>query len=109
VASNDGVDDESKGECGNWDYSDSKRCHTPEFLLCVSGENKVPPRTVNATEDGAEGNQEQDVVPLAMSVDWNVERRDVHVGSGEGICSSQQVIKSGIGGERKRNERRKEK
>jgi hypothetical protein len=74
----------AKRECGNWDYSDSQRCDTPEFLLCVSGERKVPPRTVNATEDDAKGNQEQDVVPLGISMLWNVERGDVRVVRGEG-------------------------
>ena len=75
---------DNEGQYDDWDYSDRQRCNTPEFLLYISGERKVPPRTVNTTEDGAKCHQEQDVVPYGISVIWNVECRDVRVIRGEG-------------------------
>lgn len=84
AARDNGVDDEREGECDNWDYGNSQRCDSPEFLLCVSGEKKVPPRTVDATEGGAKGNQKEDVIPLGIPMVWDVERRDVRVVRGEG-------------------------
>jgi len=75
--------DDGDRECGDRGYSDSQGCNTPEFLLCVSGERKVPPRTMNATKCDAKGNQEKDVEPLGESMLWNVVRWDVLVVRGE--------------------------
>ena len=71
-------------ECGDWDYCDSERCDAPEFLFCVSGEWKVPTSTVNGTENGAKGKQEQGVEVMGISMLWDVERRDVCGVNGEG-------------------------
>jgi len=72
-----GEDNETEGDCSNGKYSDNQRSDVPELLFCVSGERKVPSCTMNATEDGAKGDQERIVEQLGISVFWDVERRDV--------------------------------
>lgn len=80
----DNEGDEGGGQRSDWDNGDSERGDAPEFLSCVSGERKIPPCTMNGTEGGGKGNQEQDVQVLGISVLWNVERGDVGGISREG-------------------------
>src|SRR6266511_3555373 len=70
-------EDENEGGCSNWENGDSNGGDTPEYLFCVSGEKKMPACTMNATEEGAKRNEEQDLHVLGISMFWNVERRDV--------------------------------
>jgi len=70
----------------NWDYSnrkngDDNRGDAPELLF---SKREIPPCTMNATEDGAEGQQEQGVQVLGILVPRNVKRRDVCGVSREG-------------------------
>ena len=66
---------------------DGKRSDTPELLLCVSGERKVPSCTMNATEDDRKGHHEEGVRELGIFVTstlWNIYCRNVLGGSREG-------------------------
>jgi len=105
-----GEDDDDEGECHNWDCSDSQTCKTPEFLLCIIGERKVPTETVDTTKDDAKAEQEQDVVhPAMLMMLWSVERGDVRLVWGEGrwICLYY-VHNSRKEGEGKCDDRKKE-
>ena len=48
-----------------------------KLLFRVSGEKRVPSCTMNCTEDGAKGHQEQGVQILRKSMAWDIERRNV--------------------------------
>ena len=55
-------EDDSEGRgYTNWLNGDSSGGDAPEILFCVSGERKIPPCTMNATEDGAKDKQGQGV------------------------------------------------
>ena len=49
------------GACTNWINGDSNGGDAPELLFSISGERKIPPCTMNATEDGAKDKQKQEV------------------------------------------------
>ena len=50
-----GEDNETEGDCTNWDNGDSKGGDAPESLFCGGVERKIPPCTVNAPENSAKG------------------------------------------------------
>ena len=87
-------DDAADDGGSDWDSArkdgNSKRSDTPEVLLGVSWERTVPSYTMNATEDGAEDQQEHDG-PHIMLRARGIERRNVR-----GVCrkgsSHQQII-----------------
>jgi len=84
----DAHDEVSDVAYANRDNSDNERCDMPEFPFCVSGKRKVPPSTVNCTEEGTKNNKGQAVPvvgPLGISKFWNIECRDVRSVSWEGI------------------------
>jgi len=70
--SNEGFEDEEHGDENDWNDDDGERRGMPEFLFYVSGEKKVPPCTMNATEDGCKGRHEQGVQVLGMVMLWNI-------------------------------------
>jgi len=78
------IDDEGDGEYSNWDNGDSEGGDTPKFLFCISGERKIPPCTMDSTEEGAKSNEEEGMKVRGISVSWNVEGRDVCGATGEG-------------------------
>jgi len=82
--SDDEDDGEREGHHANRDNGDSEGSGMPEFLFYVSGERKVPPCTVNPTEDCAKSHQEEDVEVPGILMRWNVKRRNVCGFSGEG-------------------------
>ena len=58
----DDIEDDNEGgggdgACTNWINGDSNGGDAPELLLGISGERKIPPCTMNATEDGAKDKQ----------------------------------------------------
>ena len=59
----DNEDNEGDGDgvCTNWRNGDNNGGDAPELLFSISGERKIPPCTMNATEDGAKDKQKEEV------------------------------------------------
>ena len=70
-------EEETDRDCDDWKDGDSERGDTPENLLGVRGERKVPSCTMNATENGAKNQQEEEVPVQVILVKWSIERRNV--------------------------------
>ena len=61
-------DSEGKGYTKRMN-GDSNGGEAPELLFCVSGERKIPPCTMNATEDGTKDKQRQEVGKLMFELE----------------------------------------